>query len=85
MESKRCTENTAGTVRLTFPASRTPSDDPADVTSTLTKLIIDGISSHSTLLDSYVVLHGTFVSALHKLVGIDFGMPRLLTTASIKP
>lgn len=44
-----------------------------DVTSTLTKLIIDGISSHSTLLDSYVVLHGAFVSALHKLVGIEFG------------
>ncbi|TEB34519.1 ARM repeat-containing protein [Coprinellus micaceus] len=43
-----------------------------DVTSTLTKLIIDGISSHSTLLDSYVVLHGAFVSALHKLVGIEF-------------
>ncbi|KAJ2935373.1 hypothetical protein H1R20_g1721, partial [Candolleomyces eurysporus] len=43
-----------------------------DVTSTLTKLIIDGISSHSTLLDSYVVLHGAFVSSLHKLVGVEF-------------
>lgn len=43
------------------------------MTSTLTKLIIDGISAHSTLLDSYVVLHAAFVSALHKLVGIEFG------------
>ena len=25
------------------------------------------------LLDSYVVLHAAFVSALHKLVGIEFG------------
>ncbi|KZT73694.1 ARM repeat-containing protein [Daedalea quercina L-15889] len=43
-----------------------------DVTSTLTTLIVDGISSHSMLLDSYVVLHAAFVSALHKLVGIEF-------------
>lgn len=48
-------------------------DDLVDVTSTLTKLIIDAISSHSTLLDSYVVLHAAFVSALQKLVGIEFG------------
>ncbi|OBZ72571.1 Suppressor of glycerol defect protein 1 [Grifola frondosa] len=43
-----------------------------DVTSTLTTLIIDGISSHSMLLDSYVVLHAAFVSGLHKLIGIEF-------------
>ncbi|KAF6754394.1 MIF4G/MA4 domain-containing protein [Ephemerocybe angulata] len=43
-----------------------------DVTSTLAKLIIDGISSHSMLLDSYVVLHGAFVSSLHKLIGVEF-------------
>lgn len=43
-----------------------------DVTSTITRLIINGISSHSILLDSYVVLHAAFVSALHKLVGIEF-------------
>ncbi|KAH9903026.1 MIF4G-domain-containing protein [Cubamyces lactineus] len=43
-----------------------------DVTETLTKLIIDGISSHSMLLDQYVVLHAAFVSALHKLIGIEF-------------
>ena len=45
----------------------------ADVTETLTKLIIDGIASHSILLDQYVVLHAAFVSALHKLIGIEFG------------
>ncbi|GJE88610.1 MIF4G and MA3 domain-containing protein [Phanerochaete sordida] len=43
-----------------------------DVTSTLTTLIVDGISSHSMLLDSYVVLHAAFVAALHKIVGIEF-------------
>ncbi|KAK0204844.1 hypothetical protein DFS33DRAFT_1373461 [Desarmillaria ectypa] len=43
-----------------------------DVTSTITALIIDGISSHSSLLDSYVVLHAAFVSSLHKIVGIEF-------------
>ncbi|KAJ7903418.1 hypothetical protein B0H14DRAFT_3079584 [Mycena olivaceomarginata] len=43
-----------------------------DVTSTLTTLIVDGISSHSSLLDSYVVLYGAFVSSLHKIIGIEF-------------
>lgn len=43
-----------------------------DVTSTLTTLIIDGISSHSMLLDSYVVLHAALISALHKIIGIEF-------------
>jgi nucleolar MIF4G domain-containing protein 1 len=44
-----------------------------DVTSTIPTLIIDGISSHSSLLDSYVVLHAGFVSSLHKILGIEFG------------
>ncbi|KAF9267853.1 hypothetical protein L218DRAFT_955030 [Marasmius fiardii PR-910] len=43
-----------------------------DITSTLTILIIDGISSHSSLLDSYVVLHAAFVASLHKIVGVEF-------------
>ncbi|KAH9935250.1 hypothetical protein B0H21DRAFT_780860 [Amylocystis lapponica] len=43
-----------------------------DVTSTLTTLVIDGISAHSILLDSYVVLHAALVSSLHKLIGIEF-------------
>ena len=45
-----------------------------DVTSTLTTLIIDGISSHSILLDSYVVLYAAFVSSLYKIVGVEFGV-----------
>ncbi|KAI0342843.1 hypothetical protein BDW22DRAFT_1357370 [Trametopsis cervina] len=43
-----------------------------DVTSTLTTLIIDGISAHSILLDSYVVLHAAFISSLHKIIGVEF-------------
>lgn len=46
----------------------------ADVSSTLTTLIVDSISSHSILLDSYVVLYAAFVSSLHKTIGIEFGM-----------
>lgn len=44
-----------------------------DVTSSITTLIVEGISAHSMLLDSYVVLHAAFVSALHKLIGVEFG------------
>ncbi|KAI0694615.1 hypothetical protein BC835DRAFT_1415230 [Cytidiella melzeri] len=43
-----------------------------DVSSTITTLIIDGISSHSMLLDSYVVLHAAFIATLHKMVGVEF-------------
>ncbi|TFK70346.1 MIF4G-domain-containing protein [Pluteus cervinus] len=43
-----------------------------DVTSTITDLIIDGVASHSSLLDSFVVLHAAFVASLHKLIGIEF-------------
>ncbi|KAF9485159.1 hypothetical protein BDN70DRAFT_848385 [Pholiota conissans] len=43
-----------------------------DVTSTLTTLILHGISTHSSLLDSYVVLYAAFVSSLHKIIGIEF-------------
>ncbi|KAG1821664.1 uncharacterized protein BJ212DRAFT_1297010 [Suillus subaureus] len=41
-------------------------------TSTLTSIVIDGISSHSTLLDSYVVLRTAFISSLHKLICTAF-------------
>jgi nucleolar MIF4G domain-containing protein 1 len=44
-----------------------------DVTSTLTTLIIDGISSHSIHLDSYVILYAALVASLQRLVGVDFG------------
>ncbi|KAI9574026.1 hypothetical protein HD554DRAFT_2252704 [Boletus coccyginus] len=43
-----------------------------DVTSTLTSLMIDGISSHGMLLDSFVVLHAAFISSLHRLIGVEF-------------
>ncbi|PSS19945.1 hypothetical protein PHLCEN_2v3118 [Hermanssonia centrifuga] len=43
-----------------------------DVTSKLTSLIVEGISSHSILLDSYVVLHAAFVASLHKIIGVEF-------------
>jgi nucleolar MIF4G domain-containing protein 1 len=44
-----------------------------DVTTAMASHIIEGISSHSSLLDAYVILHATLVASLHKLVGIDFG------------
>jgi nucleolar MIF4G domain-containing protein 1 len=44
-----------------------------DVTLALTRLIINGITSHSSLLDSFVVLHAAFVSSLHRLIGVEFG------------
>ncbi|EKM78096.1 hypothetical protein AGABI1DRAFT_121724 [Agaricus bisporus var. burnettii JB137-S8] len=43
-----------------------------DVTSCITDLVIQGISSHSVLLDSYVVLHAALISSLHKLIGVEF-------------
>ncbi|KAF9456613.1 hypothetical protein BDZ94DRAFT_1204156 [Collybia nuda] len=43
-----------------------------DVTSTLTKLIIDGMASHSSLLDSYVVMYAAFVASLHRIIGTEF-------------
>ncbi|PFH52934.1 hypothetical protein AMATHDRAFT_73766 [Amanita thiersii Skay4041] len=43
-----------------------------DVTSTLTKLIIDGIISYPSLLDSFVALHATLVASLHRLIGVEF-------------
>ncbi|KAF8591084.1 ARM repeat-containing protein [Ramaria rubella] len=42
-----------------------------DITSTLTKLIIDGISSHSSHLDSFVVLHASLIASLYKIIGVD--------------
>lgn len=45
----------------------------SDVTSTLTKLILETISSHANLLDSFVVLYATLVAGLYKIIGIEFG------------
>lgn len=46
---------------------------PTEVTTNITSQVLDGISSHSSLLDAYVILHGTLIASLHKLIGIDFG------------
>ncbi|KAL4072651.1 hypothetical protein V8B97DRAFT_1885612 [Scleroderma yunnanense] len=43
-----------------------------DVTSTLSTLIIEGVSSHAMLLDSFVVLHAAFISSMHRLIGVEF-------------
>lgn len=45
----------------------------ADVTTSLTTLILEMISSRSNLLDSFVILYATFVGALHRIIGIEFG------------
>ncbi|KAG8932577.1 suppressor of glycerol defect [Tulasnella sp. 417] len=47
-------------------------DEVEDVTTTLTELIIASISSHSSLLDTFVVLHAALVASLHKVLGVDF-------------
>lgn len=44
-----------------------------DITSTLTDLIIDGIASHSSLLDSFVVLHASLIASLYKIIGVELG------------
>jgi nucleolar MIF4G domain-containing protein 1 len=44
-----------------------------DVTASITSLIIESISAHSTLLDSFVVLHAALISSLHRLMGVEFG------------
>ena len=43
-----------------------------DVTLTITSLVIASISSHSSLLDSYVVIYATFIASLYKIIGIEF-------------
>ncbi|CDZ96845.1 Protein involved in high osmolarity signaling pathway [Phaffia rhodozyma] len=44
-----------------------------DVTSTLTTLILETISSHANLLGSFVVLYAALVAGLYKIMGVDFG------------
>jgi nucleolar MIF4G domain-containing protein 1 len=44
-----------------------------DVTTTLTKQVIEMIGSKTNLLDSFVVLYATLVGALHRVVGLEFG------------
>lgn len=46
---------------------------PLDVTASFTSFVIGSISAHSTLLDSYVILHAALISSLYRLVGVEFG------------
>jgi len=44
-----------------------------NMTSSITNLVIEGIASHSILLDSYVVLHAALISSLYNIIGVEFG------------
>ncbi|KAF9938761.1 suppressor of glycerol defect [Modicella reniformis] len=44
----------------------------ADVTETITDMILTSISSKANLLDSFVILYATVVASLYRLVGIEF-------------
>ena len=50
---------------------------PLDVTASITSFVIESISAHSALLDSYVILHVALISSLHRLVGVEFGRDSL--------
>ncbi|KAF9358184.1 suppressor of glycerol defect [Mortierella sp. AD094] len=44
----------------------------ADVTETITDMILATISSKANLLDSFVILYATVVASLYRLIGIEF-------------
>ncbi|KAG0359049.1 hypothetical protein BC939DRAFT_501264 [Gamsiella multidivaricata] len=44
----------------------------ADVTETITDMILTSISSKANLLDSFVILYATVVASLYRLIGIEF-------------
>lgn len=45
----------------------------ANVTSTLTSLLLTILAAPQSLLDTFVILHAGFVAALYRLIGLDFG------------
>lgn len=47
--------------------------DVTDVSTTMTDLVINMISSKSNLLDSFVTLYASFVAALHRIIGVELG------------
>ncbi|KAF9648687.1 hypothetical protein BDM02DRAFT_3155622 [Thelephora ganbajun] len=53
-----------------------------DITSTLTNLILDGISSNTTHLESYVVLYAALVAGLYRMIGIEFAAYFVQSTVS---
>ncbi|KZT53500.1 ARM repeat-containing protein [Calocera cornea HHB12733] len=44
-----------------------------DVTTILTSLVLETISSRSNLLDSFVILYSALIASLTKIIGIEFG------------
>lgn len=44
-----------------------------DVTASITTFIIENISAHSALLDSYVILYAALISSLYRTVGVELG------------
>jgi nucleolar MIF4G domain-containing protein 1 len=71
--SKPCTANTVDMVISLLDNLDRSTDLGLDVTSAVTSIVIVSISTHSTLLDSYVVLHAALVSGLHRVIGNEFG------------
>jgi hypothetical protein len=51
-----------------------------DVTTTITDLVLLAVSSKANLLDSFVSLYAVFVGALHRIIGVEFGMSPPLPT-----
>jgi hypothetical protein len=45
-----------------------------DVTTTITDLVLPAVSSKANLLDSFVSLYAVFIGALHRIIGVEFGM-----------
>lgn len=52
-----------------------------DVTTTITDLVLQAISSKANLLDSFVSLYAVFVGALHRIIGVEFGESKLTRTS----
>ena len=50
------------------------------MTASITSFVIESISAHSALLDSYVTLNAALISSLHRLVGVEFGRDFLFVT-----
>ena len=48
-----------------------------DVTASITSLVVESISAHSALLDSFVILHAALISSMYRLVGVEFGKATL--------
>ena len=73
MGLKLYTANIAGMVNIPIDILDHFPHFSLDVTASLTSFVIEGISAHSALLDSYVILHAALISSLHRLVGVEFG------------